>query len=400
MAGESRKGVREGLIILILSLGVFGIINTEMGVVGIVPQIAERFAVSVPAAGWTVSIFALMVAAAAPVMPLVLSGVERKRLMIITLGLFTLSNVIALLASEFWQLLLARALPALLHPVYVSMAFTLAAKACGEGHEARGISRIFVGVSAGMVLGVPAATFVTTHLSYEAAMGMFALINALVLAATVFFVPAVPGVKSSIGAQLSLLKRPQLLVSVLTFVFINGAMFGFFSFMSDFLNQVAGFDFDRISLILLCYGLSNILGNLIGGRLFDRRRSFYVITLPAAMLALYLLLYVLGGSAAAAVILLVCVGLCAGFINIAGQYLISSAAREAPDFANGLFLTAANFGTMTGTMLCGLFIDAAGTRASLFGAFIYLALSLGCLALRFALSRRGAAAANVQAALS
>lgn len=400
MAGHNNSSVHEGLLILILSLGVFGIINTEMGVVGIVPQIAERFAVSVPAAGWVVSVFALMVAVAAPIMPLVLSGFERKRLMLITLGLFTLSNVIALAASEFWQVLAARALPALLHPVYVSMAFTLAAKASGERHEARGIAKIFVGVSAGMVLGVPAATFVTVNFSYEAAMAGFALINALVLLATVFFVPSMPGVKSSIGSQLSLLKRPLLIVSVLTFVFVNGAMFGFFSFMSDFLHQVSGLDFDRIGLILLCYGLSNIIGNIIGGRLFDRRRGFYIIMLPVTMLGLYVLLFILGGSAAAAAVLLICVGLCAGFINIAGQYLISSAAREAPDFANGLFLTAANFGTMTGTVLCGLFINAAGTRAALWGALIFLTLSLVCLSVRFALSRRAAGAAAVQPALS
>lgn len=35
----------------ILTLGVFGILNTEMGVVGIIPIIAETFGVTVPDAG-------------------------------------------------------------------------------------------------------------------------------------------------------------------------------------------------------------------------------------------------------------------------------------------------------------------------------------------------------------
>jgi len=51
-----------GLLVFILTVGVFGIINTEMGVVGILPLIAETFNVSVPQAGWTVSVFALVVA--------------------------------------------------------------------------------------------------------------------------------------------------------------------------------------------------------------------------------------------------------------------------------------------------------------------------------------------------
>ena len=51
-----------GLLVFILTAGVFGIINTEMGVIGILPLIAETFHVTVPEAGWTVSIFALVVA--------------------------------------------------------------------------------------------------------------------------------------------------------------------------------------------------------------------------------------------------------------------------------------------------------------------------------------------------
>ena len=52
------------LLIFILAVGVFGILNTEMGVVGIIPQVSERFGVSVPDAGLLVSGFALIVAIA------------------------------------------------------------------------------------------------------------------------------------------------------------------------------------------------------------------------------------------------------------------------------------------------------------------------------------------------
>ena len=116
-----------GLLVFILTVGVFGIINTEMGVVGILPLIAETFDVSVPQAGWTVSIFALVVAASAPVTPLLFLGVNRKKVMLLALGLFTLSNIISMLTTNFTVLLVARILPAFLHPVYVSMAFTVAA---------------------------------------------------------------------------------------------------------------------------------------------------------------------------------------------------------------------------------------------------------------------------------
>ena len=108
------------LLVFILTTGVFGIINTEMGVIGILPLIAENFQVTVPEAGWTVSIFALVVAISAPITPLLFSGINRKKVMILALGLFTLSNIISMMTTNFTVLLISRALPAFLHPVYVS----------------------------------------------------------------------------------------------------------------------------------------------------------------------------------------------------------------------------------------------------------------------------------------
>lgn len=369
------KTISESLLITILTLGVFGIINTEMGVVGIIPQIAERFDVTVSTAGLCVSVFALAVSVTAPVLPLLFSGINRRTMMLAALILFVASNILSMVTDSFAVLLTARALPAFLHPVYVAMAFTLAAAATKD-EPSRGIARVFVGVSAGMVLGVPMTTFVTTHWSYEAAMGIFAVINTVVLVATFFLVPDMPAKQHNPGHQLRVLKKPSLWLGVTAFTCINGAMFGFFSFMSEFLHKVSAFSFDAVSSVLLAYGIANIVGNMLAGRVFGHYKKFFTQAGPAVMLMLYVLLYLFSASSIATAALVVLLGICAGFINISGQYMISSAAREAPDFSNGLFLTAANFGTAMGTMLCGIFISLQGTRAALFATCILLLASL------------------------
>lgn len=369
------KTISESLLITILTLGVFSIINTEMGVVGIIPQIAERFDVTVSTAGLCVSVFALAVSVAAPVLPLLFSGINRRTMMLAALILFVASNILSMVTDSFAVLLTARALPAFLHPVYVAMAFTLAAAATKD-EPSRGIARVFVGVSAGMVLGVPMTTFVTTHWSYEAAMGIFAVINTVVLVATFFLVPDMPAKQHNPGHQLRVLKKPSLWLGVTAFTCINGAMFGFFSFMSEFLHKVSAFSFDAVSSVLLAYGIANIVGNMLAGRVFGHYKKFFTQAGPAVMLMLYVLLYLFSASSIATAALVVLLGICAGFINISGQYMISSAAREAPDFSNGLFLTAANFGTAMGTMLCGIFISLQGTRAALFATCILLLASL------------------------
>lgn len=68
-------------------------------------------------------------------------------------------------------------------------------------------------------------------------------------------------------------------------------MFGFFSFMSDFLHKVSAFSFDAVSSELLAYGIANIVGNMLAGRVFGHYKKFFTQAGPAVMLMLYVLLY-------------------------------------------------------------------------------------------------------------
>ncbi|MCC8021323.1 MAG: MFS transporter [Akkermansia sp.] len=383
MERQDKRHPRKWLV-WILTFGVFGIINTEMGVVGIIPQIAETFGVTVPQAGWTVSVFALVVAISAPIMPLLFSGINRRIVMLLALGLFTASNLVSIFTESFAVLLFVRVLPAFLHPVYVSMAFTVAAQSVRKEDASTAVSQVFVGVSAGMVLGVPITSFIVTHTSFDVAMSFFTSINALVLLCTLFCVPSMPvRERISYGAQLYVLQKPNVWFSVLSFTLINGAMFGFFSFMSNYLNRVTGLSFDTVSVLLLLYGIANIIGNVLAGKMFPQHKQRYMVITPIVMFTGYLLLFLFGEHNIIASVLILLAGLLAGFVNIVGQYMISSSAAEAPDFANGLFLTAANFGTMTGTALCGAFITVAGTRYSLMGTLLFLVLSLLFVWLRY-----------------
>lgn len=375
---KSLREKKPGLLVLILTFGVFGIINTEMGVVGIIPQIAETFGVTVPQAGWTVGVFALVVALSAPVMPLLFSGIDRRTVMLLALGLFTASNVVSALTGSFAVLLVARALPAFLHPVYVSMAFTVAASSADKGDAPKAVAKVFIGVSAGMVLGVPVTGFIAGHSSVPVAMAFFGVVNATVLAATLLCVPSLPVTRRlSYGAQLGVLKKAVAWHSVIAFTLINGAMFGFFSYMSDFLNSVTGLSFDAVSGLLLVYGGANIVGNVLAGRLLSRNARRCMVIVPFLLLTAYLLLFATGTQAPAAAAIILALGILAGIASNTGQYMISEAAPEAPDFANGLFLTSANLGTTVGTAVCGVFITGFGTRYSLLGALLFLAAGIG-----------------------
>jgi predicted MFS family arabinose efflux permease len=363
-----KKGVvflakRNNLLIYILTIGVFGIINTEMGIIGILPTIADHFHISVSKAGLLVSLFALGVAIAGPTMPLLFSGIDRKKVMLLVLGIFIIGNIVSIIASNFTTVLIARVVPAFFHPVYCSLAFTVAADSVSKEEAPKAVAKVLIGVSAGMVLGVPVASFLASTVSLEIAMSFFAVVNILVFIATLLFVPSIP-VKErlSYGEQLSVLKKFIPWVSIVAVILLNSAIFGVYSYLAEYLKTVTNMSSNIISFMLVLYGGANIVGNVVAGKLLTNNAIKFVVAYPFVLGIVYIILFFFGQFNIPMAIITLIWGILGGIGANINQYWIMSSAPEAPDFANGLFLTSANLGTTIGTAVGGLFISQLGTQ--------------------------------------
>lgn len=351
------------LIILILTIGVFGILNTEMGFIGLIPQIAERFGVSTSTAGWLVSIFAIGIAISGPIMPLLLSKLERKKVMIIVLLIFIISNIISVFTTSFTVLLIARVIPAIFHPVYIALAFSVASDSVNSKDAPKAVARVFIGVSAGMVVGVPIVNFLATQFNLSIALSFFALVNIIVLILTLIFIPKMPTKKSvTYGTQLSVLKRPLTWISILVSILFNAAIFGVYSYLTDYLNIVTEAPSHYVSIILFLYGISNILGNIIAGKLLTSIPQTAIFLLPFALIIIYVSLFGLGSFLIPMAIISIFWGTLAGISANITQYVITSSAPDAPDLSNGIFLSAVNSGTTIGTFIGGIFITTLGSN--------------------------------------
>lgn len=353
----------NNLIILILTIGVFGILNTEMGFIGLIPQIAERFGVSTSTAGWLVSIFAIGIAISGPIMPLLLSKLERKKVMIIVLLIFIISNIISVFTTSFTVLLIARVIPAIFHPVYIALAFSVASDSVNSKDAPKAVARVFIGVSAGMVVGVPIVNFLATQFNLSIALSFFALVNIIVLILTLIFIPKMPTKKSvTYGTQLSVLKRPLTWISILVSILFNAAIFGVYSYLTDYLNIVTEAPSHYVSIILFLYGISNILGNIIAGKLLTSIPQTAIFLLPFALIIIYVSMFGLGSFLIPMAIISIFWGTLAGISANITQYVITSSAPDAPDLSNGIFLSAVNSGTTIGTFIGGIFITTLGSN--------------------------------------
>ncbi|KAB2493447.1 MFS transporter [Priestia endophytica] len=374
---------RNNLLIFILTIGVFGILTTEMGVVGVLPLVADYYHISVSQAGLLVSLFALAVAISGPIMPLLFSGINRKKVMLLVLGIFVLGNIVSMFASNFTILLIARVIPAFFHPIYCSLALTVAATSVSREEAPKAVSKVILGVTAGMILGVPITNYIASETSLEIAMLFFAVVNAVAFIATLVFIPSMP-VKErlSYGSQVSVIKRPLIWLAIATVIFIGSATSSVNTFITEYLETVTNISGNILTLALFILGLASLIGNLVGGRLLMRNAIKTAITFPIVLGIVHLLSLLTGTSTGPMMFTILLWGFLFAIGNNVSQYWITSAAPEAPDFANGLFLSFSNLGITIGTAVGGLFISGMGAQYIVLGGLLFLLLSLVSILIR------------------
>lgn len=369
---------KNNLIVFILTIGVFSILNTEMGVIGILPIVASTYNIEISVAGLLVSLFALAVAVSGPILPLLLSKYNRKTIMIISLGTFFICNVISAFAGSFWLVLVARVVPAFLHPVYVSLSFAIASSSVAKQDAPKAVAKVMVGVSAGMVLGVPVMSYIANLFSLEIAMLAFALVNLIALALTIIYVPSMPvKEKMSYGSQLKILKDINLWWALIAVILLNGANFGVYGYLADYLERVSLLSTEFVSITLLIFGLANILGNVIAGRLLSQRPLSFVGIYPFLLTVLFLVMLFLGNMGFVIMGIVLIWGILVGCAANINQYWITRVASNVPDFANALFLVATNVGTCIAAFVCGIFIDEFGINNVVLGGILFTVLSIG-----------------------
>ena len=72
---------------------------------------------------------------------------------------------------------------------------------------------------------------------------------------------------ASYGSQLQMLKRPLTWISIIVSLLFNAGIFGVYSYLTDFLNNVTGATHYITSIALFIYGAANIIGNILSGKL-------------------------------------------------------------------------------------------------------------------------------------
>lgn len=159
-------------------------------------------------------------------------------------------------------------------------------------------------------------------------------------------------------------------------------MYGVSSYLAEYLETITNVNGGTISLMLFIFGGASILGNIVAGKVLTTNPLKSVALFPFILGAVYIVLFLMGEFTGPMAFIVFVFGIMIAVGNNISQYWITSAAPEAPEFSNGLFLASGNLGVATGTSVGGLVISGMGTQYVVLGGLLFLILSLVFILLR------------------
>ncbi|MGW4511231.1 MFS transporter [Streptomyces sp. NPDC004393] len=347
------------LALLALAIGAFGIGTTEFVIMGVLPEVAGDFGVSIPTAGLLVTGYALGVMLGAPIMTALGTKVSRKRMLMVLMGLFIIGNLISAVAPVFGLMLLGRVVASLAHGAFFGIGSVVAAELVAPEKKAGAISMMFSGLTVANVIGVPLGTLIGQSAGWRITFALVAALGVLGLLGVAKLVPEMPKPEGvHLRHELAAFKNVQVLLAMAMTVLGFGGVFAAITYIAPMMTHVAGFADGSVTWLLVLFGLGMVGGNLIGGRYADRAlMPMLYVSLGGLALVLALFTITAHHKALAAPTIVLIGAL--GFATVPPlQKRVLDHAHGAPTLASAANIGAFNLGNALSAWLGGIVIAA------------------------------------------
>ncbi|TSJ63006.1 MFS transporter [Starkeya sp. 3C] len=368
------------LPLLALAMASFGIGTTEFVIMGLLPEVAADLSVTIPAAGLLVTGYALGVVIGAPIVAIITNSLPRKATLIGLSSMFVVGNFLCAVAPDYWFLMGARVVTAFCHGAFFGIGAVVAANLVPPNQRASAIALMFAGLTLANVLGVPLGTALGQALGWRSTFWAVVLIGILAVSAIAIWVPRdIPHAAGNIIREFAVLKRPQVLLTMMMSVLASASLFSVFTYIAPLLRDVTGFTPHTVTYVLLLFGVGITIGNLLGGRLADWRLMPSLMASFVGLTVVLVAFVFLSPFAAAAVATVFIWGILVFAVVPPIQMRVVDAAVGAPNLASTLNQGAFNLGNAAGAWIGGAAITVGIGYAEL--PWVGAALAVGALGL-------------------
>ncbi|RZA27417.1 MAG: MFS transporter [Proteobacteria bacterium] len=339
-----------------LTLGGFGIGLTEFIAMGLLPELSSTFSVTIPQAGYLISVYALGVIIGAPVFASLLNRVNQNRALVWLMLFFAVAHTATAFAPNFGMMIAARFLSGLPHGAFFGIGAVVAAKIAEEGKAGKAISVMFMGLALANVIGVPIGTYLGHIFSWRLVMIIIAVIGLLTALTVKLWIPDVPPDSgASLRKDLKIFKRLDIWLVLGLLCIGFGGFFAWISYINPLATQIAKFSITDMVWILVLVGIGMLIGNSLGAIIADRMKPA-TATRRILLLLVSLLLagYFLSDYPVPFLILSLLLGGTAFMIIIPVQMLLVQAAKGSETLGSALGQAGFNVGNALGAFLGGI----------------------------------------------
>ncbi|CAG1010631.1 MAG: MFS transporter [Rhizobiaceae bacterium] len=382
------------LIALFVAAFAFG--TTEFVIAGILPQVAEGLGVSVPAAGYLVTGYALGIAIGGPLLTVATTTVSRRTLLIALALVFTAGQVACALAPGFASMLMVRVAVAVAHGVFFGVAMVVAVGLVSEDRRGMAVAFVLAGLTVSNIVGVPAGAAIGNLFGWRAT---FWAMFALGIVATAAMIALLPRNRSgnapapaNLAGEVRVLGRQQVWTSLILMLLLMIGQFVPYTYIAPLLQEVTGLSAATVPWVLLLNGIGATLGVFVGGRLAGWRLMPSLIALLAAQSAVLVAMYLSSENPLPMVAVIVVWGTVNFAIGTPIQTRILTWTADAPNLASSLIPSGFNVGIALAASIGATLLSAGFGYRSLpvLGIFAML-VAAGVAAASHAAERRSGA---------
>lgn len=304
-------------------------------------------------------------------------GVPNKPGLLWLLALYLAGAIPAATATNYGVMASGRVVMGVSSAACFGVSLTICAELVAPEARGRAASIVLGGLMLAPVFGVPAITLIEQAFGWRAsfrAVAILALLCTMVVA--VWVTPSARQDGIRLGDEFRVLVNRQLWAAYATSALIIGATFAAFSYSSPIIIEITGFPAKVIPLLLAVYGLANVAGNLLVGRLADRHTITVLATGLSALGVALALFARFAHEPMVSIGAFLAIGLTGVSLNPAMVARVMRAAKPTA-LVNTLHASVITGGLALGTWMGGMGIDRGyGLRAPLWIGAALAALGL------------------------
>lgn len=342
--------------LLSLAIGGFGIGLTEFVIMGILPDVANAFQITIPEAGHFISAYALGVVVGAPLLTGLGSKWPAHKVLMALMLWFTVFNTLSAFATGYNSFIALRFLSGLPHGAFFGIGAVVAGKLSKKGKEAQGIAIMFSGLTFANLLGVPLGTYLGKNLDWSMSFLLVGAVGVLAVLGVKFWMPVLQkSSETNFISEFKIFKRLELWLIILLTTIGTGGFFAWYSYISPLITEVAGHADNVVAYAMVLAGLGMVIGNFVGAKLTEKFSPLYTVTLVLVLMALCLSINALIATDKVMVLVMTfIIGIVTFSISTPIQMLIIKASKGSETLGSSLNQSAFNIGNASGAYFAGL----------------------------------------------